>query len=69
MKKCDSLLSAFPAEALVRGGGKIKYLSISFFNNISAKNCQHRIMFVKVIARQVVTFLRHSEYRPIIRKT
>ena len=38
-------------EALVRCGGKIKYILIAyFFGNISAKNCHNRTVYVKIIA-------------------
>ena len=40
-------------EALVRWGGKIKYLLIAYFlRNICAKNYQNQFMYVWVIARQ-----------------
>jgi len=41
------------AEALVRRGGKIKYLVIAyFFSNICAKNYYYRFVYLGVIARQ-----------------
>ena len=49
-------ISRFPvspgsAEALVRWGGKIEYiLIVSFLNNICAKNCRNRTVYVKIIA-------------------
>jgi len=49
-------ISAFPvspgsAEALVKCGGKIKYILIAcFLGNICAKNCRNRTVFVKIIA-------------------
>ena len=51
-------ISGFPvslgsAEALVRCGGKIKYVLIAYFlSNISAKNCCNRTVYVKIIASQ-----------------
>jgi len=56
---CDVFLDAisgFPvspgsAEALVRCGGKIKYILIAYFlGNICAKNCRNRTVYVKIIA-------------------
>ena len=39
------------AEALVRCGGKIRYILIAYFlSNISAKNCRNRTVYVKIIA-------------------
>jgi len=49
-------ISGFPvspgsAEALVRCGGKIKYILIAYFlGNIYAKNCRNRTVYVKIIA-------------------
>ena len=38
-------------EALVRCGGKIKYILIAcFLGNICAKNCRNRTVYVKIIA-------------------
>jgi len=38
-------------EALVRCGGKIKYILIAYFlGNIYAKNCGNRTVYVKIIA-------------------
>jgi len=50
------------AEALVKWGGKIKYVLIAYFlHNIFAKNCFNRTVYVKIIARQMWdVFLRHS---------
>jgi len=48
-------ISGFPvssgsAEALVRCGGKIKYILIAYFlGNICAKNCRNRTVHVKII--------------------
>jgi len=60
-------ISGFPvspgsAEALVRWGGKIKYIFIAhFLGNIYANNCRNRTVYVKIIASyKGVTFLRHS---------
>jgi len=49
-------------EALVRCGGKIKYILIAYFiGNIYAKNCCNRTVCVKIIAScKGGTFLRHS---------
>jgi len=39
------------AEALVRSGGKIKYVLIAYFlGNIYAKHCRNRTMYVKIIS-------------------
>jgi len=39
------------AEALVRCGGKTKYILIAYFlSNICAKNCRNRTVYVKIIA-------------------
>jgi len=46
-------VSCFPgsAEALVRCGGKIKYILIAYFlGNICVKNCRNRTVYVKIIA-------------------
>jgi len=49
-------ISGFPvspgsAEALVRCGGKIKYILIAYFlRNIYAKNCRNRTVYAKIIA-------------------
>jgi len=46
-------ISCFPgsAEALVRWGGKIKYILIAYFlGNIFAKNCCNRSAYAKIIA-------------------
>jgi len=51
-------VSEFPvspgsAEALARWGGKIKYSLIAYFlDNIFAKNCHNRTVYVKIIASQ-----------------
>ena len=38
-------------EAIVRCGGKIKYILIAYFlGNICAKNCRNRTVYVKIIA-------------------
>jgi len=57
--QCTSALSSeFPlsqgnAEELDRWGGKTKHRLISYFrSNISAKNYQNRIVYVKIIASQ-----------------
>ena len=60
------------AEALVRCGGKIKYILIAyFFGNIYAKNCRNRTVYVKIIASckagtfsQDTTFGLMQLYRP-----
>jgi len=55
--KWKDAISGFPvspgtAEALVRWGGKIKYLLIAYFlGNIYVKNCRNRTVYVKTIAR------------------
>ena len=56
------LVSPGSAEALVRCGGKIKYILIAYFlGNIFAKNCRNRTVYVKIIAScKGGTFLRHS---------
>ena len=54
--KWKKAISGFPvspgsAEALVRCGGKIKYILIAYFlGNICAKNCHNRTVYVKIIA-------------------
>jgi len=54
--KWKDAISGFPvspcrAEALVRFGGKIKYILIAYFlGNICAKNCRNRTVYVKIIA-------------------
>jgi len=50
------------AEALVRWGGKIKYILIAyFFRNICVKNYHNRTVYVKIIAScKGGTFLRHG---------
>ena len=54
--KRKDAISGFPvppgsAEALVRCGGKIKYILIPYFlGNIFAKNCRNRTVHVKIIA-------------------
>jgi len=51
------------AEALVRCGGKIKYILIAYFlSNIYAKSCRNRTVYVKIIAscKGGTFFLRHS---------
>ena len=54
--KWKDAISGFPvfagsAEALVRWGGKIKYILIAYFlGNICAKNCRNRTVYVKIIA-------------------
>ena len=53
--KWKDAISGFPvspgsAEALVRWGGKIKYILIAYFlGNICAKNCRNRTVYVKII--------------------
>jgi len=53
--KRKDAISGFPvssgsAEALVRCGGKIKYILIAYFlDNICAKNCHNRTVYVKII--------------------
>jgi len=52
LKGCYFCLSNSP-EALVRWGGKVKYLLIAYFlSNICAKNYQNRFICVRVIATQ-----------------
>ena len=50
------------AEALVRCGGKIKYILIAYFlGNICAKKCRNRTVYLKIIASvKVELFLRHT---------
>ena len=54
--KWKDAISRFPvspgsAEALVRCGGKIKYILIAYFlGNIFATNCRNRTVYVKIIA-------------------
>jgi len=55
--KWKDAISGFPvfpgsAEALVRFGGKIKFILIAYFlRNICAKNCRNRTVYdVKIIA-------------------
>jgi len=60
--KYKDAISGFPvspgsAEALVRCGGKIKYILIAYFlGNICAKNCRNRTVYVKIIAAKGGTF-------------
>jgi len=51
VKRCNFWVSVSPgsAEALVRWGGKIKYILIAWFN-ICAKNCRNRTVYVKITA-------------------
>ena len=65
--KTKDAISGFPvspssAEAVVRCGGKAKYILIAcVLGNICAKNCRNRTVYVKIIAScQGGTFLRHS---------
>ena len=57
------------AEALIRWGGKMKYILIAWFlGNISAKNCRSRTVYVKMTAsRRWNVFLRHSVDTDIMR--
>ena len=54
--KWKDAISGFPVspgseEALVKCGGKIKYILIAYFlGNIYAKNCRNRAVYVKIIA-------------------
>ena len=54
--KWKDTISGFPvfpgsAEALVRCGGKVKYILIAYLlGNIYAKNCRNRTVYVKIIA-------------------
>jgi len=54
--KWKDAISGFPvypgsAEALVRCGGKIKYILIAYFlGNTYAKNCRNQTVYVKIIA-------------------
>jgi len=54
--KWKDAISGFPVspgseEALVKCGGKIKYILIAYFlGNICAKNCRNRAVYVKIIA-------------------
>ena len=56
--KWKDIISGFPvspgsAEALVKWGGKIKYVLIAYFlGNIFAKNCCNRMVHVKIISSQ-----------------
>jgi len=56
--KWKDTISGFPvspgsAEAIVRCGGKIRYVLTAYFlGNIFAKNCCNRTVYVKIIARQ-----------------
>ena len=58
-------ISGFPvsigsAEALVRCGGKVKYVLIAYvLSNFFAKNCCNRTVYVKIIASQGGTLV-HS---------
>ena len=66
--KWKDTISGFPvspgsARALVRWGGKIKYILIAYFlSNICAKNCRNRTVYVKIIAscKSGTFFLRHG---------
>jgi len=66
-------ISGFPvspgsAEALVRWGGKIKYILIDYFlGNICAKNCRNRIVCVKIIANQKWDVFLDTVYRPPVK--
>jgi len=57
-----SCFCAFPgsAEALLRWGWKIKYHLMVYLLNISAKNCQNRLKYIKVTACQSSVVFRHS---------
>jgi len=63
-KKTISGVHVFPgsAETLVRRGGITNHHLIAYsLKNISAKNCQNRLMYVEVIMCNIsVVFLRHS---------
>jgi len=50
------------ADALVRWGGKIKFLIAYFLSNICTKNYQHRFMYVRVIARQSSDIIGDTVY-------
>ena len=55
------LVSPGSAEALVRCDGKIKYILI--LDNIYAKNCRNRTVYVKIIAScKGVTFFETQYY-------
>ena len=71
----EKTISGFPislgsAEALVRWGGKIKYILIAYFlGNICAKNCRNRNVYINIIASQrwdvfweTVYILYHRDY-------
>jgi len=65
--KWKDAISGFPvspgsAEALVRWGGKIKYILLAYFlSNICAKNCHNRTVYVKIIGScKGGTFLRRG---------
>ena len=72
--KWKNAISGFPvspgsAEALVRCGGKIKYILIAYFlGNIYAKNCRNRTVYVKNIAscKGGTLFLRHNVVKRLI---
>jgi len=50
-EKTQFPVSPGSAEALVRYGGKIKYILIAYFlGNIYARNCRYRTVYVKIIA-------------------
>jgi len=60
--KWKDAIPGFPgsAEALVKSGGKIKY--ICFLGNIFAKNCWTQTVYVNIIASQRWDVFRHSVY-------
>ena len=84
--KWKDAISGFPvspgsAEALVRCGGKIKYVLIAYFlRNIYAKNCRNRTVYVKIIASckggsffgtqciNYITILHKYNYTPVFHK-
>jgi len=59
------LVSPGSAEALVRCGGKIKYILIAYFlGNIYAKNCHSRTVYIKIIASQRWEVFWDTVYNP-----
>ena len=70
--KWKDAISGFPvspgsAEALVKCGGKIKYILIAYFlGNSCAKNCHNRTVYVKIIASCKGGTFFETQCRPVL---
>jgi len=65
VKECHFIFFISPgnAEALLRSGGKIRYLLIAYFLiSICAKLFQNRFLYVRILARQMTFLLGHSVF-------